>query len=99
MPALVSIGMIQIGSASNQVAVFSGQNMQNAWDSNAANISTLGTLMGQYSIEYSRIAVMNNMMRSGQPLIDCDTKLNDAPLMQGVSYQAFFHNMHCIPPT
>ena len=83
MPAFVTIGPLQIGSASNQVGLFSGQNMQNAWDSHSPNVSTMGVMMGQSCTQWTGFAPFYNWMLMGQPLLDSDVKVNYAPLIQG----------------
>jgi len=83
MAAIVNLGGVSFGGATNQVGVFNGQNMQNAWDSNAGNISVTGTLMGQFSAQYSVISNMNNWMGLGEPIIDNDIKNNGTPMIVG----------------
>jgi hypothetical protein len=83
MGAIVNVGGIAFGGSSNQVGVFSGQNMQSGWDSNSPNLSTLGTLMGSGSLQYVYIAGSNNWMLIGQPTNDNDLKNNASPLIEG----------------
>lgn len=83
MAAVVNLGGIQFGGSSNQVGVFSGQNMQNGWDANSPNASVFGALMGQWSVQWSGAAPFYNLMPGGQPVIDNDLKNNASPLLEG----------------
>ncbi|MDQ0189656.1 hypothetical protein JI721_09235 [Alicyclobacillus cycloheptanicus] len=83
MAAIVNIGGFQFGGSSNGVGVFSGQNMQNAWDANSPNTSNYGTQMGQMSAQYAVWAVLNDWMWIGQPVLDNDIKNNGAPMLEG----------------
>lgn len=83
MAAVVNLGAVQFGGSSNQVGVFNGQNMQNAWDSNSPNLSATGTLMGQFSAQWSVAAVVNAFMPVGQPVFDNDLKDNGSPQLEG----------------
>ncbi len=83
MAAFVSfVGGVQFGGSSNQVGVWSGQNMQNAWDSNSPNTSAMGTLMGQFSAQFGA-APLYNFQPGGQPVFDNDLKDNVSPQLQG----------------
>lgn len=84
MPAFVNLGGIQFGGSSNQVGVYSGQNMQNGWDSNSPNLSLFGTAMGQYCWQGSEIAVLNAIAPGTDNVIDNDVKVNGSPLLQGL---------------
>ncbi len=83
MSASVSIGMIQIGSATNQVGIFSGQNMQNNWDSHAPTISATGDTSGNYNVTICQYAMLWNQSALGQATFDQDAKLNGSPLAIG----------------
>lgn len=83
MAAIVNLGGVNFGGSSNQVGVFNGQNMQNAWDANASNISSMGTLMGQFSVQYAWVTNVNTWMVSGQPILDNDIKNNGTPMIEG----------------
>lgn len=83
MAAIVNVGGVQFGGSSNQVGLFNGQNMQNAWNANSGNISNYGTAMGQMSVQYAWVAVMNNWMPVAEPVIDSDFKNNGTPMLEG----------------
>lgn len=83
MAAIVNIGGFQFGGSSNGVGVYSGQNMQNAWDTNSPNTSNFGTQMGQMDVQYSGVAILNDWMFVGQPVFDNDIKSNGAPMIEG----------------
>lgn len=83
MAGFVNIGGIVYGGSANQVGTFNGQNMMPGWDSHAPNISNLGTLMGQLSLQGTSVAVLNNGMTIGQPIVDQDVKDNASPLAEG----------------
>lgn len=83
MPAFVSIAGIVFGGASNQVGAFNGQNIQNAWDSHAPNISAAGSSLGQYTVKHVANAILYNNMLIGQPTMDADWKDNGSPQWQG----------------
>ena len=82
MAAIVNLGFIQVGSVSNDVGVFSGQNIQSGWDSHSPNVSNLGTLMGALSAEFTFVSVMNTWTAIGQPVVDADIKSN-GPMVEG----------------
>lgn len=79
MSALVQIGHVQIGGASNQVGVFDGQNMQIAWDSHSPGVSALGIMMGRYNATSCMHASVLIQTAVGQPIVDNDIKLNASP--------------------
>lgn len=83
MAAIVNIGGFQFGGSSNGVGVYSGQNMQNAWDANSPNTSNFGTQMGQMDVMISAWAMLNDWMFIGQPVFDNDIKNNADPMLQG----------------
>ena len=83
MAAIVNKGFIQFGGSSNQVGVFSGQNMQNGWDSHSPNLSVLGTMLGPFSVQAAAFAQLNNSMLVGQPILSQELKDNASPLFQG----------------
>lgn len=83
MSASVSIGFIQIGSASNQIGVFSGQNMQNNWDSHAPNSSSVGSVSGNHCLTICQYAVLWNRSEMGQAIFDQDIKLNGSTFAIG----------------
>ena len=82
MAAFVTVGAIAFGGVSNDVGVFTGQNMQNGWDSHSPNLSVMGVMMGNMDIEWAGLAQLNNAMPIGQPIVDSDIK-NNAPMVQG----------------
>ncbi|WP_026962333.1 hypothetical protein [Alicyclobacillus herbarius] len=83
MAAIVNLGGIVFGGSSNQVGVFSGQNMQNGWDANSPNLSLLGTNYGQFAFEYTMFGALNTWMAVGQPTLDNDLKNNATPMLEG----------------
>ncbi len=83
MAAFVTVGGVQFGGSTSQVGVYNGQNMQNGWDSNSPNTSSLGTLLGQFSVEYAISAPLYNFQPGGQPIFDNDIKHNISPSMEG----------------
>ncbi len=83
MAAIITVGGIQFGGSTNQVGVFNGQNMQNGWDSNSPNTSVLGSLLGQFSLEFVFAAPFYNIQPGGQPVFDNDLKNNASPLAEG----------------
>ncbi len=83
MAAVVNIGGLQFGGSSNQVGVYNGQNMQNAWDSNSPSTSATGTLNGMGSTKIVGAAVLYNYALAGQALIDSDIKNNASPAAEG----------------
>lgn len=83
LAAFVNVGGIIFGGSSNQVGSYSGQNMQNGWDSNSPNLSLMGTQMGQMSVQWTAFSQLNSGMVVGQPVFDNDLKDNASPLLQG----------------
>lgn len=83
MASVVNLGAIQLGSATNNIGFFNGQNIQNAWDSHSPNLSNMGTLMGSFSVEFTCVALFSNIMPIGQPIIDSDIKNNASPSIEG----------------
>ncbi|MCL6547740.1 MAG: hypothetical protein K6T30_02395 [Alicyclobacillus sp.] len=83
MSAIVEIGSIWVGGASNCAGLFNGQNMQNNWDSHAPNISAAGVMMGGGSAYVSWLTGLWVRSVIGQPLADQDWKLNGSPLLVG----------------
>lgn len=84
MAAMVSIGTIAIGGSSNCTGIFSGQNMQNNWDSHAPNISSLGTMMGTWNYTNVYLARLDNQSVFNQPIYDQDSKTNASPMWMGL---------------
>lgn len=83
MGAVVNVGSIFIGSTANATGIFNGQNMQNDWDSHSSNMSTLGTMSGNRSIQASLYTVLWSTAVIGQPVLDQDIKANGSPLIIG----------------
>lgn len=83
MPAFVNIGTIAIGGSSNGAGIFSGQNMQNNWDSNSPTISSLGSMMGNRCIKSAYYCVLESESVLSQPLYDQDIKCNLSPMWMG----------------
>ncbi len=83
MSANVSIGYIQVGSASNAVGIFSGQNMQNSWDSHSPLMSAMGGLAGSHSMKTCQYVIMLSQSVLGQATFDNDSKLNGTKLWVG----------------
>lgn len=80
MASIVSITYVTIGSAANGSGIFSGQNMQCDWDSNAPSQSSIGTVMGRYSVTSAEFAILQNVFHEGQALNDSNYSLNHTQL-------------------
>lgn len=83
MSAIVNLGGIQFGGSTNQIGVYNGQNMQNAWDSNSPSMSVGGPLEGMCSTKIIGTAVLYNYSIAGQALFDSDIKNNASPVAEG----------------
>ena len=83
MTATISIGRIIVGSATNCVGVFNGQNMQNDWDSHAPVTTCIGALTGNHSQSHSVLAYVWTHSVIGQATLDQDWKCNGSPMLIG----------------
>ncbi len=72
----VSLESIQIGSFSQNSGVFSGQNIQNSWDSHTPTIASFGITMGDFCTGHCEIAGLWSQSYSGQAIYDSDSKGN-----------------------
>lgn len=81
--AQVEIGRIMLGGASNCVGVFSGQNMQNDWDSHSHGVTSFGGIFGDRCYAFFQQCSLVNTSQTGQILFDHDTKLNQSPMYVG----------------
>jgi len=79
----VQLGSIQSASWSDNVGVFSGQNIQNAWDSHAPSASSFGSMMGDFNYASCYLSLMYNRSVYGQPTYDADVKGNLSTLVIG----------------
>ncbi|MCL6516731.1 hypothetical protein [Alicyclobacillus sp.] len=70
----VQLGGVSSDAVSNNSGVFTGQNIQNAWDSHSPGVSVHGLLMGDSNIATCRSACMWNLSWYGQPIYDMDSK-------------------------
>lgn len=84
MAAFVSFGGVMFGGSSNQIGVYSGQIMQNGWDSNSPNLSLYGTAMGQWCWQGAAVAQFNAFTPATDDVIDNDFKVNVAPMLEGL---------------
>jgi len=83
MSAMVSIGWVNVGAATNGTGVFNGQNMQNDWDSHAPSISSSGDIAGNWGRYFSVYTILWNINEIGQPIVDSDTKMNNNRILIG----------------
>jgi len=75
----VQLGLIQTGSWSENTGMFTGQNIQNAWDSHTPTTAAVGPMMGDWNMSFCQRASMHQTAVYGQPIFDQDTKGNAAP--------------------
>ncbi len=71
---LVRLESIHTGACTDNVGFFSGQNIQNSWDSHTPAIVSFGFVMGDYCIANSIASILWNHSTSCQPIYDSDTK-------------------------
>lgn len=83
MSSYVAIGRVIIGGASHCTGLFSGQNMQNNWDSHAPSIGSLGAILGNYCLQSAGLSAVSVSAAIGQPIIDADVKANGSPMWIG----------------
>jgi hypothetical protein len=74
----VNLQAIEVGSLSNNVGVFSGQNIQNSWDSHTPNMVSFGVVMGDYCSANCKFAGLWSRSYSGQAMYDSDVKGNSS---------------------
>jgi hypothetical protein len=74
----VNLQTIQTGSMSDNVGIFSGQNIQNSWDSHTPNMISFGMVMGDYCIANCKFAGLWSRSFSGQATYDNDIKGNES---------------------
>jgi len=72
----VELGNIVMGGVSNNAGIFTGQNIQNSWDSHSPSATSFGFLMGDYNRAYCGYTMLYNNSVQGQPTIDNDYKGN-----------------------
>lgn len=76
----VQLNTISSGSMSNNSGVFSGQNIQNSWDSHSPLTASFGTVMGDFTLASCVFSCLYNRSVYGVPVYDQDIKGNHAPL-------------------
>jgi hypothetical protein len=76
----VHLGAIQTGAWSENAGIFTGQNIQNSWDSHSPAITTSSVLMGDFNIGISHISWLYTQNVHGQPTFDQDVKGNASML-------------------
>lgn len=76
----VQLGGIQSGGWADNVGIFSGQNIQNSWDSHSPVASSFGGSMGDFCYGSCYISWMNQQSNYGQPTYDMDVKGNHSSL-------------------
>ncbi|MCL6547739.1 MAG: hypothetical protein K6T30_02390 [Alicyclobacillus sp.] len=79
----VQLGAIQSGGWSDNVGVFSGQNIQNSWDSHTPSASSWGALLGDANTAACLVCWMYDVSLLGQPTFDGDVKGNQSALVIG----------------
>ncbi|MBX5437292.1 MAG: hypothetical protein IRZ33_08745 [Alicyclobacillaceae bacterium] len=72
----IQLGRIQSGGWSDNVGVFSGQNIQNSWDSHTPSASAYCTLMGDANSASCTVCWMWDASIFSQPTFDSDVKGN-----------------------
>lgn len=72
----VQLGTIQSGAWSDNVGVFSGQNIQNSWDSHSSDTSAFNGLDGDWNYSSCVVAYTSSRSIYGQPMYDSDAKGN-----------------------
>lgn len=83
MTAIIHIGTLRSGGLSNTTGIFSGQNLQNDWDSHSQSINSLGTMMGRYNVQGALWAALWWNTAVGQPVVDEDIKANGGTVVMG----------------
>lgn len=76
----VRLQSIQTGACADNVGVFSGQNIQNSWDSHTPAVVSFGFIMGDYCISTSELSLLWTQSRDGQAIYDGDYKGNQSHL-------------------
>ena len=73
---VVQLGTIQSGGWAGNVGVFTGQNIQNSWDSHAPSVAAVGTLAGDFDHSSCYFSLVYHRTWFGQPVFDADVKGN-----------------------
>jgi len=74
----VNLQTIQTGACSSNVGIFSGQNIQDSWDSHSPTIVSFGFVMGDYCVSTSGLSLLWTDSVNGQAIFDNDVKQNQA---------------------
>lgn len=79
----VQLGAIQSGGWSDNVGIFTGQNIQNSWDSHTTDASACSGIFGDWGRSSCMYAYLTNRSVYGQPIFDADIKGNHSTLTIG----------------
>ncbi|MCL6632042.1 MAG: hypothetical protein K6T63_05350 [Alicyclobacillus herbarius] len=79
----VQLGAIHSGGWIDNVGIFTGQNIQNAWDSHSPTTVAFGVSMGDANRSHCHFAWVQSRSIYGQPIYDGDWKGNHSPLTIG----------------
>jgi hypothetical protein len=76
----VQLNTVSSGSMNHNAGVFSGQNIQNSWDSHMPLTASFGTVLGDFNLASCVVSCLYNRSVYGMPVYDQDVKGNQAPL-------------------
>jgi hypothetical protein len=76
----VQLNTVSSGSMSHNCGIFSGQNIQNSWDSHTPFTSSFGSSMGDFTLSACNVSWLYHRSVFGLPIYDQDVKGNHAPL-------------------
>ncbi|MCL6445425.1 MAG: hypothetical protein K6T83_18530 [Alicyclobacillus sp.] len=79
---IVELDRLESGGWSNNNGVFSGQNIQNSWDSHAPTVASFGTFLGDWDHGIVGINWLSIRSYYSQPVFDQDIKANASRLRQ-----------------
>lgn len=72
----VQLGSLETGAWSDNTGLFSGQNIQNSWDSHSPVAQSFGGSMGDHNLDLCFFSIMRARAYLGQPINDADYKSN-----------------------
>ncbi|MDQ0189658.1 hypothetical protein JI721_09245 [Alicyclobacillus cycloheptanicus] len=79
----VQLGAIQSGGWSDNVGIFTGQNIQNSWDSHSTGVNAANGQFGDWNRSFILAAYNATKGMYGQPIFDRDLKGNQSHLHIG----------------
>lgn len=79
----LQLGSIQSGGWSDNVGIFSGQNIQNAWDAHSASTNSVGGQFGDLNLTTCFYSLLSMKTVYSQPTYDNDFKGNNSPMSMG----------------